>query len=300
MILKNLPPSQNKESFLSYATRESILYVEELHQEYSFENSLSSLSLIVLLKGKGSFSINNRTYPLGSKNYLLVNSGSMVSMYIEAKSVPLMLVFSSQLLAEINKVPQPNFNNSTTIPDFQLLERLHLDFSGNMISSLSELYELSTSCASFHTLKADLLVRSIYSTLITQLLEAENIVRKLPLKKRSSQIEIFKGLDLARKWLQSNYSNQIQIKELSRISSMSTEHFMRLFKVAFGVSPNQYLIELRLQKAHELFALPNQLSVSEVCNAVGYSSETSFSLLFKRRFGKSPSDFKKQKIINFR
>ena len=300
MILKNLPQSQNKEAFLSCATRESLLYVEELHQEYRFENATSSLCLFALLKGTGRFSIKNKTYLLGGTNYLLVNSGSVVSMHIDAKSIPLMLVFNSQLLTELPNVSPLLYKNSTNIPEFQLLERIHLGASGNMMSSLYELYELSTSCASFHALKADLLVRSIYKSLITQLVEAEKTVLNLPVTKRSTQIEIFKGLDFAKEWLQSNYSNPIRIEELSRISSMSTEHFIRLFKVSFGVSPNQYLIELRLQKAHELFALPNPLSVSEVCNAVGYSSETSFSSLFKRRFGKSPSNFKKQRIINFR
>ncbi len=300
MILKNLPQSQNKEAFLSCSTRESLLYVEELHQEYRFQNTTSSLCLFALLKGAGRFSINNKNYLLGGTNYLLVNSDSVVSMHIEAKCIPLILVFSSQLLAELSNVPPLLYKNSTNIPEFQLLERLHLGPLGNMVSSLSELFELSTSCASFHALKADLLVRSIYKSLIAKLLEAEKAVQQLPVIKRSSQIEIFKGLDFAREWLQSNYSNPIRIEELSRISSISTEHFIRLFKVAFGVSPNQYLIELRLQKAHALFAQPNPLSVSEVCNAVGYSSETSFSSLFKRRFGKSPSDFVKQKIINFR
>tara|TARA_R110002096_G_scaffold97694_3_gene217649 strand:- start:13227 stop:14129 length:903 start_codon:yes stop_codon:yes gene_type:complete len=300
MILKNLPQSQNKEAFLSCATRESLLYVEELHQEYRLENTQSSLSLFVLLKGKGQFSINNKKYPLGGTDYLVLNSGSVVSMHLDAKSIPLLLVFSAQLLAEFPNIPHLFYKNSTNFPDFQLLERLHLGPSGNMISSLSELFELSTSCASFHALKADLLVRSIYLSLIAQLVEAEKTVQSLPVIKRSSQIEIFKSIDFAREWLQSNYSNPIRIEELSRIISMSTEHFIRLFKTAFGVSPNQYLIELRLQKAHALFAQPNPLSVSEVCNAVGYSSETSFSLLFKRRFGKSPSDFKKQRVINFR
>jgi transcriptional regulator GlxA family with amidase domain len=68
---------------------------------------------------------------------------------------------------------------------------------------------------------------------------------------------------------------------------LSQSHFLRLFKQAFGVTPHQYLRQVRLQKARQLLVQKN-LSVTEVCLSVGFDNLSSFSRLFSQTFGFSP------------
>ena len=65
---------------------------------------------------------------------------------------------------------------------------------------------------------------------------------------------------------------------------MSPFHFIRRFESAFGVTPHQFRIQSRLERAKYLLAL-SDYSVTDVCMEVGFSSLGSFSSLFARRFG---------------
>jgi hypothetical protein len=74
---------------------------------------------------------------------------------------------------------------------------------------------------------------------------------------------------------------------------MSSSHFTRQFEAAFGWTPHQYRIRWRLDRARELLAAGNH-SVTEVCVEVGFSSLGSFSDLFRRRIGASPSAYQRR------
>lgn len=81
--------------------------------------------------------------------------------------------------------------------------------------------------------------------------------------------------------------------ELARQAGISTFHFIRQFEALFGVTPRQFRIQARLDHAKHLLA-ERDLSVTEVCYAVGMSSPGSFSKLFTARFGLSPRAYQAQ------
>jgi AraC-like DNA-binding protein len=61
-------------------------------------------------------------------------------------------------------------------------------------------------------------------------------------------------------------------------------------KAYTGLSPNQYLIEVRLLKARQLLETKAYQTAAEVCFVVGFKSPPYFSRIFKNRFGKLPSE----------
>jgi AraC-like DNA-binding protein len=83
------------------------------------------------------------------------------------------------------------------------------------------------------------------------------------------------------------------IEALAREVRISPFHFIRRFEAVFGVTPHQYRIQVRLDRAKELLA-SGQLSVTAVCMEVGFSSLGSFSTLFTRRFGETPSAYRRR------
>jgi AraC-like DNA-binding protein len=72
-------------------------------------------------------------------------------------------------------------------------------------------------------------------------------------------------------------------------ANFSKYHFIRLFKKAYGKAPHQYLIAVRIENAKLL--LQSHHSVSETCFAVGFDSPASFSSLFKKMTGLTPSAY---------
>lgn len=81
------------------------------------------------------------------------------------------------------------------------------------------------------------------------------------------------------------------IDHISEQIGMSRRNFFRQMKEHTGLTPNQYLREFRLQKARQLIETRQCKSVKELCYAVGFLKVSYFSELFKKRFGKNPSEY---------
>lgn len=74
------------------------------------------------------------------------------------------------------------------------------------------------------------------------------------------------------------------------MAALSKYHFHRLFSATYGRTPATHLTERRIERAQDLLRSTN-LSITEVCFAVGYSSLGSFSSRFTQMVGESPSAF---------
>jgi AraC-like DNA-binding protein len=87
--------------------------------------------------------------------------------------------------------------------------------------------------------------------------------------------------------------NSLSIERVAREAAVSPFHFIRQFQAMFGETPHQYRIRARLERAKALLA-SSDYSVTDVCMEVGFSSLGSFSDLFTRRVGLSPSAYRRQ------
>lgn len=106
--------------------------------------------------------------------------------------------------------------------------------------------------------------------------------------------EIIKYCDFLRKNLSnSNFS----LDELSENFHLSTTHLRRIFQRELGVSPQDYLQDLRLEHAQNLLITDPKLSVGQIAEACGYSSQYYFSSVFKKAFGIPPREFRSRSNI---
>lgn len=87
------------------------------------------------------------------------------------------------------------------------------------------------------------------------------------------------------------YERPLDVPAIARSAAMSTGHFSRTFKAAFGESPYSYLMTRRIERAKDLLRR-GEMSVTEVCFAVGCSSLGSFSSRFTELVGESPSAYR--------
>jgi transcriptional regulator GlxA family with amidase domain len=90
-----------------------------------------------------------------------------------------------------------------------------------------------------------------------------------------------------------HYAEPLDLAALAAVAGLSKYHFQRLFTATYGVSPAEHLSRRRVERAQDLLRATN-LSVTEVCHAVGFSSLGSFSSRFRELVGESPSEFQRR------
>jgi transcriptional regulator GlxA family with amidase domain len=90
-----------------------------------------------------------------------------------------------------------------------------------------------------------------------------------------------------------SFAQPLSLDEMATVACMSKYHFLRLFRATYGVTPMAYVSERRIERAQDLLRATN-LTVTEVCFAVGFSSLGSFSSRFRELVGESPSDFQRR------
>jgi AraC-like DNA-binding protein len=95
----------------------------------------------------------------------------------------------------------------------------------------------------------------------------------------------------ARDLMDREYSRPLDVAALARAALMSTAHFARQFRAAYGETPYSYLMTRRIERAMALLRL-GELSVTEVCLAVGCTSLGSFSASFTRLAGETPTAYR--------
>jgi transcriptional regulator GlxA family with amidase domain len=99
------------------------------------------------------------------------------------------------------------------------------------------------------------------------------------------------SLQRARELMDAQYSQPLDLDELARIANFSRYHFLRAFRRAFHATPHEYLTRKRIERAKELLA-QSELTVTEICFEVGFESLGSFSMLFHKIVGWSPSIYR--------
>lgn len=108
------------------------------------------------------------------------------------------------------------------------------------------------------------------------------------LKKRSSEKSIS---DVVKKYVNENYSKDIDMAVVSNMVSLSYTHFSKIFKDESGMNFSDYLTRVRMEKALEMLSNPLN-KINDISKNVSYNNPKHFTRAFKNYFGFSPSEYR--------
>ena len=108
-----------------------------------------------------------------------------------------------------------------------------------------------------------------------------------------AQAPSWRNVDTVIHWLHQHYWDDISIDRMSEVAGLSPAHFCKSFKAYTGISPHQYLIQIRIEKARELLCDAN-MTCSAIAERVGFPTSAAFSRTFQKVIGKSPTHWIKQ------
>jgi AraC-like DNA-binding protein len=107
----------------------------------------------------------------------------------------------------------------------------------------------------------------------------------------SEELANLAHLRRARDLMDREFASPLDVDALARAALMSTGHFSRQFRATYGETPYAYLMTRRIERAMALLRF-GDLSVTEVCMAVGCSSLGSFSARFTQLVGETPTAYR--------
>lgn len=105
------------------------------------------------------------------------------------------------------------------------------------------------------------------------------------------ELENLAHLRRARDLMDREYSNPLDVAAIARAACMSPAHFSRQFRAAYGETPYTYLMTRRIERAKALLRA-GDVSVTDVCMAVGCTSLGSFSSRFTELVGETPTAYR--------
>ncbi len=105
------------------------------------------------------------------------------------------------------------------------------------------------------------------------------------------EFETLAFLRRARDLMDREYSSPLDVATLARAACMSTAHFARQFRAAYGETPYSYLMTRRIERAKALLRRGDR-SVTDVCMEVGCTSLGSFSARFTQLVGETPTAYR--------
>jgi len=106
------------------------------------------------------------------------------------------------------------------------------------------------------------------------------------------------SIDYAINYINQYYMTEVNLNELAAESGFSPTHFRVLFKERLGVSPKQYVLNLRLERICDLLS-NSILPLSQVAFETGFPDYYHFSAFFKSKTGVSPKDYRKTHLPKF-
>ena len=117
------------------------------------------------------------------------------------------------------------------------------------------------------------------------------IQAKLPALKSSTRCEILKRLLQVTDYIHAHLHEDLSLDQLASVGCLSKFHFLRLFKIAFGRTPYQFISEERIRNGKELIK-NTRLEIHEIAKSLGFDNSSSFSRMFFNHVGVYPTQLR--------
>lgn len=93
-------------------------------------------------------------------------------------------------------------------------------------------------------------------------------------------------------YLKENFSEAISLKTMAEKFYLNPTYLSELFKRDMGINFNEYLTQIRIKEAMKLLKSDRNYKIYEIAHLIGYPNERYFTMLFKRKYGMSPAEYK--------
>lgn len=292
MIRYHLPNPGYSTKTPSTSAENTIIFAST-SKKYYYPSHFTPYLLLANFQNTGSYKLNNRQISINDKSFYFLNTGDKLEINFR-KALPIqtfMVLFNDQFVTDIINACQATADKLLDDP----FVNNNVEFS---MPAVPFFYTTALSKA-FNSIRAgnannlpdvDLILSDIIVECLKLRQNTISEIDRIDAKRKSTREELYKRIILARAYMEDNDSSPLTLSQIAGEACLNKFHFLKLFKSYYGTTPHQFLIDKKLNKALTLIQ-SGDFSVSEICQMIGFESLGSFSNLFKKRFGVTPSKF---------
>lgn len=229
--------------------------------------------LCTITQGEKYISINDKTLKYDSSSILILPSHAKVGMKIYRPTKAIVYELNTKM---IEQVSEEVFDDYSVTCQLFSNSKFYLG-SNDYIEILKKIGDKLLDKQKNSEFLVDLYAKELVYYLIRN-----EAIKQLLLDNRNP-------VNRAIRYMNSNYMQQICIKEIAYNLNMSDSSLCQYFKKITGITPNQYYTKMKLEKAKEMLKCT---SVTETAFNLGYSNISYFIMIFKKMYGLTPKQYK--------
>lgn len=246
-----------------------------------------------MLQGKESYLLDGKKYSAHAGQYLLVNEGRTVDTTNEISAEAVSIFLSKELIGEVYNTFTCNEEellecevNQDSAPEFFESAFNHNDGLGDLLKRLHQQVKTEASSG---------LSKETYYAIAEKLILMQKGVRRgignIQNVKKTTREELYRRILTAKNYIEATAEKPFCFEILSKYSGLSKFHLIRVFKSAFGMTPYQYHTSCKVNSAKKLLLKENE-SIGAIAYLCGFTDVSSFSNIFRKSTGLTPSDFR--------
>ena len=285
----------------TYTTDEGNRFVWSSLNEFSHEwrSGLPATTVRYVITGYEAYNLNSETVRVGPAKFLVVNKAQRHSVHIPYTSEPVTGFCVALNNALLNDVYHNHLEGDDSLLDNPFTK------AGKEFHFCEDIYEpgdplsryLSMLQNKFDPATGELFVSQdeLFFDVAERLLVSQTITRKkisnITASKHSTRQELYKRIAKAKIILDEEDENGLPVATIAAMVALSEFHFYRIFKQIYNISPHQYRIKKRLQRAR-LKLCNTDMPVTGISHESGFADLQSFSKAFRKEFFLSPKRFR--------
>lgn len=253
------------------------------------EHAHDFIELVVITNGAARHVVNGISYEIGEGDIYVMNRGA-VHAFEDARSLQLVnVVYTQDLLDSVSTGIRatPGYQalfviSPSSAGEYRCTMRVDYATLVGVTYQLDRLKDEYRNKGTGHRHMIRALLTQLVVTLARAYSESQSAVRGPDIARRMAQ---------AVSHMESRFDQTHRIDDLARMAGMSRRHFMRMFRLLYGDTPQRHLTAARMSHARNLLRRP-ELSIAEVAHQCGYEDSNYFTRQFTRQTGQPPRMFR--------
>lgn len=267
--------------------------IERFHDEnwHMEPNRHEFFEMVYMKKGSAVFEISGHPVNMGPNDIIIIKPRQYHKFSVKSRSVCELIVlsfkFENQRNDEFSEVSLEDFLNFVHGRDSGNFITLKVSQKNEIITVLNKILKERSSSEIGSEFLSHFLIMELFVLISRALkMEWENSIK-------SESPKLKELIRIAVNFINNNFEREIALKDIARYVFLSPSYFARVFKEETGVSPINYLLKVRIERAKEMLTDTDQ-KVSDIALGVGFSNQQRFNAIFKKYTGMTPTQYRKE------